>query len=128
MVADLQSKRLPDFETLGAAGFLRLQAIRRPFRKMITHLLPTIPRHAAEHAKSFGCPGLEYIEMMLEDVFSPATIQVDIMPYIRFVEPIKQLLQRLSIPSAAERFSKMVMCVDHREQRFINQCDPGDEL
>ena len=58
--------------------------------------------------------------MPVEDILSPAAIQIHINLYLSLIQQVQQLGQRLTIPSATKRVLQVIMRVNHREARLID--------
>jgi len=72
-----QTQSLPDLQTLSPAFFLNPQPAGCPIREGLPFYLPLVPIHAAEYLETLGTGLFEMIEMRVEKLFAPASIQVD---------------------------------------------------
>src|SRR5258706_9973293 len=117
----MQSKRLPDLQSLRALLLLDFEPACSPFGELPTQLGPLVPIHTAEDSKSFRRFGLESIQMAIQNFLAPATVQINIVCHAGFIEQVEQFRQGLPVPTAAEGFAKMIVRVDDRELWFIHQ-------
>ena len=78
MIFDVQSKGLPDFQSLSACLLLGLKPAHSPIDEAVAHTLPLGPIHATEDLKSLRCLLFEVPQMPVEQFFAPAAIQVHV--------------------------------------------------
>jgi len=90
MVLDMQTERFPDLEALRARLLLDLEPACCPFGEAVAHAFPLRPIHSAEDLKAPGRFGFEGLEMLQEDVFAPAAIQVNVMNNACFIQQVQQ--------------------------------------
>ena len=128
LILHLQSKRLPDLQSLCATFLLGPQPFCRPLREGVAHFAPPEPVHTAEDLEAIRRRVFEIIEMAFQDLLSPAAIQIHVMCDTCFIEQVQQFAKRLMIPSPAEGFREMIMRIDNREPRPVNQGCFGHKL
>ena len=128
VVCNVQPERLPDLESLCAACFLYMQSLRRPLWELIAQLLPLPPIHTAKDLKAFRRAFFKMFEMGIENIFTPATIKVNIMSNACFIEQVKEFAERLLIPTTAEWITKMIVRINDGKLRFVHQSGFGYEL
>ena len=125
LVAHPQSQRLPDFETLRAAGRLGTQSRRSPLAEAVAVVEPCGPIDAAEHLETFRRRLLETFEVRVEDLLAPAAVKVDHNRYAGRIQHIQQLRDRTLVPSAAEFAAQMLVDVNDRVVRPGDGCSSG---
>lgn len=127
LVADVQTKWFPDFQPLCAPRHLCPKLFRCPLAKVVAMHSPGIPVHAAKDYKSLRGGGFKFIKMLVQNILTPAAIQVNIYTHISHIQRIQYLIHRALIPTAA-KFPKVVVGVDDRETRFFDVRHFGDEF
>ena len=128
LVADMQPKGLPDFETTGATGDLRLQALRCPKAEFIAMAWPFRPIDPCKDAKAIGGRVHKMCQMLVKNVFAPATIEVDERAHVGTVEHVEQFGQRLFVPATTKGTAEVVVRIDDGEAWLRNRGLLGDQL
>ncbi len=111
-------QRLPDLEPRRASCLLDGQPAGRPLGEGIAHLPPPSPGHAAEDAESLRRLRLEELEVGVEDVLTPAPVQVHEVHDPRLVEAFQQLFEWSFLPAPAEGLGQVIVGLDHGEARL----------
>jgi hypothetical protein len=127
LIAHMQAEWLPDLQPLGATRGLRAKLGGGPLTKSIAMLGPLAPIDSAEDSEALGRSGLEMIEPLVQNLLTPAAVEVDIHAHIGLVERVEQLADRPLAPAAAEIRAKVIMRVDHREARPCDRRRLGDK-
>ncbi len=89
VVFDVQAESLPDLQPLCAALFLNPEPARRPFGKSISLFRPLAPVHAAEDHETFRGGLFKVIEMGVEQVLTPAAVEIDITDNASSIQKVK---------------------------------------
>ena len=128
MILDMQSKGLPDFESLSACLLLGLKSAYGPIDEAVAHTLPLGPVHATEDLKSLRCLFFEVPQVLVEKSFAPAAIQVHIMYDACSIQSVEQFAERLLVPATAEGFSQMIVGVDYWKLGLVYQGGLGHKF
>src|SRR5690348_16314237 len=111
LIAHMQAKWLPDLQAVGATRYLGTKLRGGPLAEAIAIFRPFAPIDPAKDSEALGRGGLEMIEPLVQNLFAPAAIKIDIDAHISLVERIEQLADWPLAPAAAEIRAKVVMCV-----------------
>jgi hypothetical protein len=90
MVAHMQSKGFPNLQPGRAAASLKAQARCSPLAKTVVMLMPGSPIDSAKDTESIGNSRLKMFEVIVQYLFSPATIQVNIQAHAGLIQHIQQ--------------------------------------
>jgi hypothetical protein len=121
IIADVQSEGLPDLQSFRAGLPLGNESSGCPITESGASLGPLAPIYPTENSEASRGRRLEYVEVTVEYVLSPTSIQVQVFGHTGRVEKLEKLAERFSVPASDERISEVVVCVDDLKARALDQ-------